>query len=262
MRWSPVLTAMAVTAVFGLTVAGRAANSDNYRYKWPWPDTASSGIAALPYQGVHGCYPDGEPPYECAAAYDLTISNNSVVSSAEVTVDVADNLVTVCTSSGYGTYVEAGGVRYAHLAALAPGVAGGVDLLQGDAIGTQGNTGNTLPPHCGVHLHWQFLSGVVPTIDGGSASSSNSFIGEDSPLGETLRNYYINHGSWNTIGWTHAICPGVCTLDMTANKSWGRMQDFQHDPDPLGARFDTVLATREGGRNGPNGTTTHRRRGA
>jgi hypothetical protein len=49
---------------------------------------------------------------------------------------------------------------------------------------------------------------------------------------------------------------------MTANKSWGRMQDFQHDPDPLGAQYDTVLATREGGRNGPSGTTTHRRRGA
>jgi hypothetical protein len=69
------------------------------------------------------------------------------------------------------------------------------------------------------------------------ASSSNSIIGEFSTAGATLRNYYINHGSWNTIGWTHAICPGVCTLDMTANKSWGRMQDFQHDPDPLGAQL-------------------------
>lgn len=138
-------------------------------------------------------------------------------------------------------------IKYGYLASIAPSVSYGTVLLQGDAIGTQGNTGNTLPPSCGVHLHWEFggisYGSPVPTIDGGLPTSSNSLIGEYSTAGATLRTYYTTHGGWNSIGWTYKQCPGACTLDMTANKVWGRMQDFQHDPDLFGGTFDTILVS-------------------
>lgn len=65
-------------------------------------------------------------------------------------------------------------------------------------------------------------------------------IGGGDAFGTTLRNYYAAHGGWANIGWTHKHCPGTCTLDMTADMTWGRMQDFQHDPDGFGGTFDTI----------------------
>ena len=146
----------------------------------------------------------------------------------------------------YGNFVDVDGKRYAHLKVLAPSVTMGTPLLQGDSVGTQGATGNVIPcnfptDQSGKHLHWDFLgSSSTPPIDGGSGSSSNSVVGELSTAGATLRNYYINHGSWNSIGWTYKHCPGTCTLNMTANQTWGRMQDFQHDTAGFGGTFDTI----------------------
>ncbi|MHB8376902.1 MAG: dockerin type I domain-containing protein [Dehalococcoidia bacterium] len=159
---------------------------------------------------------------------------------------IADNTVKVCDGSGgLGTQVWVDNIAYGHLASFAPSVVKGALLLQGDAIGIQGNTGNTLPPTCGVHLHWKFsdagYGAPLPAIDGGSSTTSNSLIGDyNSTAGATLRAYYQSHGGWNSIGWTVQHCPGACTLDMTANRTWGRMQDFQHDPDGFGGTFDTV----------------------
>lgn len=217
------------------------------KVKWPWNWQSSATINTYPFSGVHGCYPNGEWPYECAAAYDLGIANDGVLNSKDGVVTFTSSPpVSSCGSDlGYGNYVEAAGIRYAHLSAFAPGVVQNTHLLQGDAVGTQGHTGNVQPcdpndPQSGKHLHWQFLSGTVPTIDGGSGTSSNSAIGEYSTAGLALRTYYTNHGGWNNIGWTTKHCPGTCTLNMTANNTWGRMQDFQHDPGFFGTTFDTI----------------------
>jgi hypothetical protein len=198
-------------------------------------------------------------------AYDLVVSSGSVAAASEGSVTVSGGFQpNDCGSGkGYGNFVDLDGVRYAHLNSFGPSVVNGAHLLQGDQIGTQGGTGHVEPccdlilgpdnpdpdydPNChpsdiGIHLHWEFLgSSSTPPIGGGLASSSNSIIGEFSTAGATLRNYYINHGSWNSIGWTYAHCnPGPCMLSMFPNLAWGRMQDFQHDPDVFGAQFATI----------------------
>jgi hypothetical protein len=67
-------TAFAI-AVVALAVAipssVTAALSDQFHNKWPWLWTTSAVITTLPFQGVHGCYPNGALPYECVDAYDL-----------------------------------------------------------------------------------------------------------------------------------------------------------------------------------------------
>ena len=235
-----------------------AAPSDDFHNKWPWRPISSATITTLPFQGVHGCPgdPGAQYPYECVAAYDLVIADDHVQTAAAGQVTLLDNTWTTCAANGhYGNFVDIDGKRYGHLAVLAPSVAVGANLLQGDAVGTQGATGNVLPcdyptDQRGKHLHWEFRSEVLPySIDGtatsgialgAAAASTNSVIGEYSTAGATLRQYYIDHGGWGAIGWTHQHCPGACTLNMFANLSWGRMQDFQHDPDAFGAQYATI----------------------
>ncbi len=246
------IVAAILTLLFTAFVASvaSAVPSDDYRYKWPWRhDTSLSYIGTYPFSGVHGCYPDGEYPYECVAAYDLNIANSVVVASNEGDVThITDTYAPNDCGSGksYGNYVDAGGVRYAHFNSIAPGLLGDSSLLQGDQVGVEGATGNVIPCPGGKHLHWQFLAGSVPTIDADSwGVSTNSLIGEYSSAGLALRTYYINHGGWNSIGWTTKHCPGTCTLNMTANNHWGRMQDFRHDPDPMfGQEFATILVAK------------------
>lgn len=239
--------AVASVCLLLATIASRAtpaqALSESYHYKWPYLWSTSAAITTYPFSGVHGCPRDAT--HECVAAYDLVIASGSVAAASEGTAFVQGGFQPdQCGPSGYGNYVDLDGARYAHLNSFAPSVVTGAHLLQGDQIGTQGGTGHVEPcdppNNIGRHLHWEFLSGVVPTIDGGSAASSNSIIGEYSTSGSTLRGYYQTHGSWNSIGWTYKHCPGTCTLDMTANRTWGRMQDFQHDPDGYGGTFDTI----------------------
>jgi murein DD-endopeptidase MepM/ murein hydrolase activator NlpD len=244
-----MLLLLVVAAAMTRLGLAQAVPSDSYRYKWPYLWPTSAVIMTLPFQQEHGCLgvPATNPvyPYECVAAYDLVIGDGNVVSAHQGIVTVANATLNQCNKDwGLGVQVFVDNMKYGHLASIAPSVAYGTLLLQGDAIGTQGNTGNTLPPTCGVHLHWEFggitYGSAIPTIDGGSASSSNSIIGEFSTAGATLRGYYINHGSWNSIGWTYNHCPGACTLNMTANLAWGRVQDFQHDPDAFGGQFATI----------------------
>ncbi len=231
--------AVMAACLAGLLVHGAnpaTALSASFHYKWPYRWDTSAVTTTYPYSGVHGCQPGGE----CVAAYDLVIANNFVASSSAGTAFVSGGFLQgECRSNGgYGNFVDIDGVRYAHLDSFA--LANGASVLQGDQVGVQGSTGYVIPCPGGVHLHWEFRSGTVPTIDGGSATSSNSVIGEYSTAGATLRAYYQAHGGWNGIGWTYKHCPGTCTLDMTANRSWGRMQDFQHDPDGFGGTFDTL----------------------
>lgn len=247
--------AAGILIVLSATVAAAsAAPHDDFHNKWPWHWPPSSArINTLPFQGVHGCQPGGE----CVAAYDFGISDDGVMSASEGQVTGLVEGVTLCGSNlHYGNFVDVDGKRYAHLVAPAPSVVLGANLFQGDAIGTQGHTGNVQPcdnqdPQSGKHLHWEFrgasavpakIDGVDtgPLAEGGYPESSNSVIGEFSTSGATLRTYYQAHGGFNSIGWTTKHCPGTCTLDMTNNLQWGRMQDFQHDADGYGGTFNTI----------------------
>ena len=177
---------------------------------------------------------------ECVAAYDPVIANNVVAAGSEGTAFVQGGFLPgECRSNGsYGNFVDIDGVRYAHLDSFAPSVTTGASLLQGDQLGTQGSTGNVIPCPGGVHLHWEFRgASSVPAINGGTGTSSNSVIGEFSASGATERQYYQSHGSWNSIGWTHDLGGG---LNMFANKSWGRIQDFRHHPDGFAGEFNTI----------------------
>jgi hypothetical protein len=238
-----IIAGLCILGAIASGTATVAALSSSFHYKWPYRWNTSAAITTLPFQGFHGCYPNGAPAYECVAAYDLVVASGSVAAANEGTAFVQGGFLPgECRSDGhYGNFVDIDGVRYGHLDAFAGGVATGANLLQGDEVGVQGSTGNVLPCPGGVHLHWEFLgASSVPVINGGSSTSTNSAIGEYSASGATLRTYYRTHGSWNGIGWTYEHCPGTCTLDMTANKTWGRMQDFQHDPDGFGGTFDTI----------------------
>jgi hypothetical protein len=176
----------------------------------------------------------------------MVVASREIVSSQEGTVTDASNTVSTCDANGHlGTYVYVDNIKYGHLSSIAPGVTVGAHLLQGDAIGVQGNTGNTLPPTCGEHLHWEF-GGVrygdpLPTIDGGSGVSTNSVIGEYSQSGATLRQAFVDHGGWGSVGWTVNLGSG---LNMAQDFSWGKLQDFQHDPDGLGGGTNNTLTVR------------------
>jgi len=223
-----------------LVTAGTVqADHDEYEYKWPWRPTTAGTITTYPYSGVHGCYPNGEWPFECVAAYDVVISDLAVINAVYGDVEGVELTDGDCgPDEGFGTFVQVSGVVYAHLASAS--VSEGAIAFQGDQLGVQGGSGNVLPCPGGDHLHWGQSIPGAGQIDGGSATSTNSLIGEFSASGATLRTYYKTHGAWNTIGWTHEHCPGTCTLNMTANKAWGRMQDFRHHPDGFGGEFNAI----------------------
>ncbi len=251
-----VACVLAVLLVSNESSTARATH-DTFTFKWPWNWNASATINTLPYDNVHGCFgnPGAVPPYECVAAYDLGISNLGVLAGSESVVTGFQDGISTCSSGGgFGNFVQAGGATYAHLAVLAPSVAMGTTLLQGDGVGTEGATGNVLPcvtpdDQSGKHLHWQIgASGGPrpPGIDGTNTApltvasrpaSTNSVIGEFSTMGATLRAYYQSHLGWTGIGWTYNHGAG---LNMFNNRSWGRIQDFRHHPDGFGGEFDTI----------------------
>lgn len=212
------------------------AQHDAFHHKWPYRWDTSAIITTLPFTGVHGCQLGGE----CVAAYDLVIANNVVVAGSEGTAFAQGGFLPgECSSNGsYGNFVDVDGVRYAHFDSFAPSVMTGASVVQGDQLGTQGSTGRVEPCPGGVHLHWEFRGApAAPTINGNSNTSTNSVVGEFSASGATERQYYQSHGSWNSIGWTHNLGGG---LNMFANRSWGRIQDFRHHPDGFGGEFNTI----------------------
>jgi hypothetical protein len=238
-KWIAALTVLVFLAIPSREVD---ADHDKFEFKWPWRPTSSATITTYPFSGVHGCYPDGESPYECVAAYDLGIGDRAVVNAKYGAVNAVNVTDGACGSTlGFGTNVDVAGVIYAHLESVTSIALHDV-LLQGDQLGVQGESGNVLPCPGGEHLHWGQTIPNTPGVDGGSGQSTNSVIGEFSTMGATLRDYYRTRpfGGWATVGWTHKHCPGTCTLNMTANLTWGRMQDFRIHPDFLGEQFQTV----------------------
>jgi hypothetical protein len=177
----------------------------------------------------------------------------TIPAMSEGVVDSVNNQPTSCNGIGLGKTVVVKDLNgrmttYAHLSSIA--VQQGTAVLQGDALGVEGNTGNSY--QCAPHLHWEpggslpgyiddvLVSSLTANPTNYGSSNTNSVVGEYSTPGASLRAYYAGHGGWSTIGWTHAHCPGTCTLHMTNNRAWGRMQDFRHHVDPLGGQFNTI----------------------
>ena len=240
------LLALVVASVVALwaTAGGADADQVQYQYKFPCYWGGSCWVTQL----AHGT--------PSALDFDPLGSAGlgDIPSMAEGTVTFVDASTTSCTYyhgvHGYGIHAIVSDFHgqsplYAHLSSV--GVTEDTQVLQGDRLGQEGNTGYSAA--CAPHLHWQpdglpaYINSVplwTLTLGDRQASNTNSVIGEYSAYGLALRTYYTAHGGWANIGWTHKHCPGTCTLDMTANKTWGRMQDFQHDVDFLGGEFDTI----------------------
>lgn len=227
------------------------AEDEKYRYKFPCYSPDSCFVTQL----AHGSN----------NALDIDIGGSGAIPAmAQSIVVTVDNFQTACSYPAAGLGINAvlwdidnRVTTYAHLSSAS--VAANAPLFQGDQVGVEGDSGYTYSTGpggviipCARHLHWQpgslpaYINGLAvssltasPTNYGNS--NSNSLIGEYSAAGTTLRNYYINNGGWNSIGWTHDHCPGACkTLNMIPNLSWGRMQDFRHHPDGFGGQFNTI----------------------
>lgn len=246
------LALLFVLSSLALLVRSEAqAEDEKYRYKFP----CYSPDACYVTQLSHGSN----------NALDLDIGGSGAIPAMAQSIVVAVNFdATACTypAAGLGINavlwdIENRVTKYAHLSSAS--VVGGAQLLQGDQVGVEGDTGYTYSTGpggviipCARHLHWE--PGSLPTYINNVAVSSltasptnygpsntNSVIGEYSTAGATLRSYYISHGGWSSVGWTHDHCPESCsTLNMFANLSWGRMQDFRHHIDFLGGEFDTI----------------------
>jgi hypothetical protein len=199
-------------------------------------------------------------------ALDFDVGGSGAIPAmAQSIVVMVDRDVTACTypAAGLGIHavlwdIDNRVTTYAHFSSAS--VASLDQLFQGDQVGVEGDTGYTYSTGpggviipCARHLHWEpgslpayindlAVSSLTASPTNYGPSNTNSVIGGYSPdpAGSMLRNYYINHGGWSSIGWTHMHCPGACTLNMTNNRVWGRMQDFRHHPDGLGGQFNTV----------------------
>jgi hypothetical protein len=232
------------------------ADHPDFRFKWPFLPGENVTVTGYPFTDHHGC-PAQQGVRSCTDAFDFDIgASDQVRSAAEGSVQVAIGNLVGCDlqmngATGYGNFVEvsvpsSSNVRYAHLQTGSVGVSVDAIVLQGDFIGNEGGTGTVRPCPGGDHLHIEWPQGHPNEVDGQTTvplqgpNSTNSVIGEFSAMGATLRTYFISQGGWNAIGWTHKHCPGTCTLNMTANRSWGRMQDFRHHPDGFGGEFNTI----------------------
>jgi hypothetical protein len=225
------------------TSSTASASSAEFRYKFPCYYSDACWVTQLAH--VPGNALDFDPQ----GSQGLS----PIPAMAQGTVANLDDGIHDCPEAGIGKWVLVADIHgrstyYGHLSSI--GVANGTQLLQGDQLGGEGNTGNSY--QCQPHLHWQpgtlpaYINGVavsglsLTNYGGPSGANTNSVIGEYSTAGLALRTYYTNHGGWNSIGWTHKHCPGTCTLNMTNNLAWGRMQDFRHDPDGYGGTFNTI----------------------
>lgn len=171
---------------------------------------------------------------------------------------------TVCTwpgGSGLGKYAVIQDVfgrtmRYAHLSAFGS-LQQGARVMQGDAVGTEGNTG--FSANCASHLHLEGIS-TTSYIDGIATSSitagptlytsTNSWVSGVSQPAQAIRGVYTFLGallnpdnSWEALGWTADLNPphvgcgsfALCQLFIhyVPNPElgrWGSIMDFKRHP--------------------------------
>ena len=238
-----LLVAFVLAAGVGLTLGATSpamADDNKYQYKFPCFNPSTCYVTQL----AHGS----------GNALDFDPSGSAglggIAGMAEGTVIFVSSVQDTCSwpsTHGYGIHAIISDIHgrssiYAHLSNL--GVGTNAALLQGDQVGVEGNTGYSA--NCAPHLHWEpgtlpaYINGVAVSglgLGNYGSSNTNSVIGEYIASGATARQYYKDRGGWNSIGWTHDLGGG---LNMFANRSWGRMQDFRHHPDGFGGQFNTI----------------------
>lgn len=279
-----LLLLVTIGAIIGLACLSLASNvsadHDKFRFKWPYAPGIGVTTTSLPFNGFHSCTGGS-----CTNAWDLVIPGADVRASAEGTIISARNTIdpgTCNPNEGLGNFVKlltSGDplgnmtVRYAHFASTPYNSPddNGVRVLQGDHVGTQGQTGFTTNGQggCGPHLHWQFGEAVAgadrPTyIDGVNVSapypntplagpSTNSWVDGLSQPAQAIRGVYIFLGallnpdnSWEALGWTADLNPphvgcgsfALCQLFIhyVPNPElgrWGSIMDVKRHPQTL-----------------------------
>ncbi|MGH7777627.1 MAG: M23 family metallopeptidase [Candidatus Dormibacterales bacterium] len=145
-----------VRANSDLTLPADPAHSRGHRFVWPvGPAVISQGFG--PTQNWR------EPPYQGWAHFHTGVDLEAPYGTL---VRAADDGIVIATGYdpfGYGRYVVLGGAGgmatlYGHLSALS--VAVGAQVMQGQALGREGSTGNSTGPH--LHLEVRVDFGSVP----------------------------------------------------------------------------------------------------
>ncbi len=261
-----------IGAVIGLAWLSLASNvsadHDKFRFKWPYAPGMSVITTTLPFSGFHSCGGGS-----CTNAWDLVIANSDVRASAEGTIVSARNTIdpeTCDPNEGLGNFVKLlttgdplgnMSISYAHFASTpynSP-ADNGKRILQGDHVGTQGQTGFTTDGQggCGPHLHWQFdtirptyINGVNVTSPPNAGPSTNSWVSGVSEPAQAIRAVYIYLGSllnpdnsWEALGWTadlnppHAGCGSFALCQLFVHYvpnpelgRWGSIMDFKRHP--------------------------------
>lgn len=248
-RATVFLLAVVVAGLVGVAVpqdvAGDPALSDRFRYKFPcgpgggcWVtqtqhvnNALDFDIGGSAYDGTIRAMSEGtvvalnEPYPECTWPYIHTLGRWVIVQ------DVASRATV-----------------YGHMAESYVGVEDYV--LQGDALGVEGNAGYSAD--CEVHLHWEPGGSLPEYIDDHLTSSlcapceyesTNSRIGGFSGPDLAIRDKYFAIGvaasnwSWNVVGWTANASRG---LDVHGFRTWGWEQNFRHDPDAWGREWKGI----------------------
>lgn len=260
--WRRVSRAFAVAVVAAATTVlllrSAEGNDELYKYKLP----CAPGDACWVTQLTHA---DGAFDFDPRGGGGL----GEIRSVSEGTFEgyLADSFA--CSENGgLGRYAQVTDMHgrvlnYAHLSQVGLLVED-QRVLQGDIIGTEGDTGHThwfdddeVHHECAAHLHLSGISGA-PGMDGISmsniqlgadygSSTTNSVVGALSNPGAGIRQKYIELGnvwtSWATVGWTadwtgsEAGCGAVpfCRLkvhfapDAVVGR-WGAAQVFRKHP--------------------------------
>jgi len=189
------------------------ASHEDFRYKWPWLSDSSAEVTTLPFQSHHATQ----------RAYDFDVGfpsgSTAILSSTEGPLTAITNQPECNPDGSFGNRVQVTApndnvLTYAHLGQVS--VLSGELVFQGDNVGVEGRTGNSINPislKCVAHLHWEFSSFMPAKIDGidpgtlivGSRpTSTNVIIGDesiDATAGFQVATEYFQYGQWTNIGY-------------------------------------------------------------
>jgi len=216
---------------------------DQYRYKFP----CGAGEDCAVTQTAHV---NNALDFDIGGwAYD-----GIVRAMSQGTVDTLHFDAYQCTwpdSHGLGLWAEVQDIFskvnvYGHLASFS--VSEGQQVLQGDPLGQEGNTGYS--QDCAVHLHWEpggALPSYIDSVETSSLCATCWYDSTNAPGGEiwgyfvpfpSIRDHYIDHGGWG-LGWTHDVgrpgLPFPQGLYVHNYRTWGWEQTFANNPWYTGA---------------------------
>lgn len=259
--WKLALLFALVLSVFSLSQITVSADDDQFRYKFPCLPADACYVTTLAHVGNAF---DFDPRGGCGPQGSLCAGLIPAVS--EGTFVRYETQSTSCTGVGLGRLaviddIYGNRLKYAHLSVFGSLVPG-QRVMQGDIVGIEGNTGNTL--NCQYHLHLEGIS-TTSYIDGVATSSitagptlytsTNSQVGSTDPSnapGFAIRQVFKDFGnafgpggsSWGLFGWTADLNPvhqgcapnSFCQLYVHGELDpqsgpWGFVQNFMKHPE-------------------------------